>query len=34
AYVHDPDGNNIEAVNHGPVTRSVEAVIRTPASGG
>ena len=34
AYVNDPDGNNIEAVNHGLVTRSVEAVIRTPASGG
>ena len=33
AYVLDPDGNNIEAVNHGPVTRSAEAVIRKPASG-
>ena len=34
AYVHDPDGNNIEAGNHGPVTRSAEAVVRTPMSGG
>lgn len=30
AYVHDPDGNNIEAVNHGPFERSAEAVVFTP----
>jgi catechol 2,3-dioxygenase-like lactoylglutathione lyase family enzyme len=27
AFLLDPDGNNIEAVTHGPVTRSAEAVI-------
>ncbi len=31
AYALDPDGNNIEAVNHGPATRSVEAVEIRPA---
>jgi class 3 adenylate cyclase/catechol 2,3-dioxygenase-like lactoylglutathione lyase family enzyme len=30
AYVLDPDGNNVEAVYHGPATRSVESVIVTP----
>lgn len=31
AYVLDPDGNNIEAVFHGPVHRSSAAVVLTPA---
>ena len=31
AFALDPDGNNIEAVNHGPATRSVEAVEHRPA---
>lgn len=30
AYVLDPDGNNIEAVFHGPVTRSAESVVFMP----
>lgn len=30
AYVLDSDGNNIEAVFHGPVDRSADAVILTP----
>ncbi len=30
AYVLDPDGNNIEAVFHGPADRSSEAVILIP----
>jgi class 3 adenylate cyclase/catechol 2,3-dioxygenase-like lactoylglutathione lyase family enzyme len=30
AYVLDPDGNNVEAVHHGPATRSVESVVVTP----
>jgi class 3 adenylate cyclase/catechol 2,3-dioxygenase-like lactoylglutathione lyase family enzyme len=30
AYVLDPDGNNIEAVHHGPATRSAESVVVTP----
>jgi catechol 2,3-dioxygenase-like lactoylglutathione lyase family enzyme len=29
AYLLDPDGNNIEAVHHGPVTRSAESVVFT-----
>lgn len=29
AYVRDPDGNNIEAVWHGPADRSVESVVFT-----
>jgi catechol 2,3-dioxygenase-like lactoylglutathione lyase family enzyme len=29
AFVFDPDGNNIEAVYHGPVTRSAESVVFT-----
>jgi len=31
AYVFDPDGNNIEAVFHGPEKRSAASVIREPA---
>ena len=31
AFALDPDGNNIEAVNHGPATRSAEAVEIRPA---
>ncbi len=27
AYAHDPDGNNIEAVFHGPAERSAESVV-------
>ena len=30
AYVLDPDGNNIEAVYHGPAHRSAESVVVTP----
>lgn len=30
AYVLDPDGNNIEAVFHGPAARSVGAVVLSP----
>lgn len=30
AYVLDPDGNNIEAVRHGPAGRSAPSVIVTP----
>lgn len=29
AYALDPDGNNIEAVNHGPATRSAPSVVIT-----
>jgi class 3 adenylate cyclase/catechol 2,3-dioxygenase-like lactoylglutathione lyase family enzyme len=32
AYVLDPDGNNVEAVHHGPAVRSVESVVVTPES--
>jgi len=32
AFVLDPDGNNIEAVFHGPANRSAPSVIITPAS--
>jgi len=32
AFVLDPDGNNIEAVYHGPVQRSVDSVVVTPES--
>lgn len=28
-FVLDPDGNNIEAVNHGPATRSADTVVFT-----
>lgn len=31
AYVLDPDGNNVEAVYHGPATRSAQSVVVTPA---
>ena len=31
AFVYDPDGNNIEAVFHGPSTRSAESVQFDPA---
>jgi catechol 2,3-dioxygenase-like lactoylglutathione lyase family enzyme len=30
AFVLDPDGNNIEAVFHGPATRSASSVVITP----
>jgi catechol 2,3-dioxygenase-like lactoylglutathione lyase family enzyme len=30
AYVIDPDGNNIEAVFHGPADRSAESIVITP----
>jgi catechol 2,3-dioxygenase-like lactoylglutathione lyase family enzyme len=30
AYVLDPDGNNVEAVFHGPATRSARSVVVTP----
>jgi catechol 2,3-dioxygenase-like lactoylglutathione lyase family enzyme len=30
AYVLDPDGNNIEAVYHGPARRSAPSVVITP----
>jgi catechol 2,3-dioxygenase-like lactoylglutathione lyase family enzyme len=30
AFVLDPDGNNIEAVDHGPVQRSASSVVVTP----
>jgi catechol 2,3-dioxygenase-like lactoylglutathione lyase family enzyme len=31
AYAFDPDGNNVEAVFHGPSTRSAESIVITPA---
>ena len=31
AYALDPDGNNIEAVHHGPSTRSADSVVVEPA---
>jgi catechol 2,3-dioxygenase-like lactoylglutathione lyase family enzyme len=31
AFILDPDGNNIEAVWHGPATRSAPSVVVTPA---
>ncbi len=31
-FLLDPDGNNIEAVWHGPSTRSAESVVVTPTS--
>lgn len=34
AFILDPDGNNIEAVWHGPATRSADSVVITPVSGG
>jgi catechol 2,3-dioxygenase-like lactoylglutathione lyase family enzyme len=30
AYVLDPDGNNVEAVHHGPSTRSAPSVVIVP----
>lgn len=33
AFLLDPDGNNIEAVWHGPATRSAESVVVTPTGG-
>ena len=33
AFVFDPDGNNIEAVYHGPMKASAESVVITPAGG-
>jgi class 3 adenylate cyclase/catechol 2,3-dioxygenase-like lactoylglutathione lyase family enzyme len=30
AYVLDPDGNNVEAVHHGPATRSADSVVVVP----
>jgi catechol 2,3-dioxygenase-like lactoylglutathione lyase family enzyme len=30
AFVLDPDGNNVEAVFHGPATRSAPSVVLTP----
>lgn len=33
AYVLDPDGNNIEAVWHGPAARSAESVVFTTPEG-
>ncbi|HJV60787.1 MAG TPA: VOC family protein [Albitalea sp.] len=33
AFVFDPDGNNIEAVFHGPATRSAASVVITPQAG-
>lgn len=32
AYVLDPDGNNIEAVYHGPARRSAISIVITPGS--
>jgi class 3 adenylate cyclase/catechol 2,3-dioxygenase-like lactoylglutathione lyase family enzyme len=32
AYVLDPDGNNVEAVHHGPASRSAESVVVVPDS--
>jgi class 3 adenylate cyclase/catechol 2,3-dioxygenase-like lactoylglutathione lyase family enzyme len=32
AYVLDPDGNNVEAVYHGPSTRSAESIVVMPDS--
>jgi catechol 2,3-dioxygenase-like lactoylglutathione lyase family enzyme len=31
AYALDPDGNNVEAVHHGPATRSAASVVVEPA---
>ncbi|HLW13698.1 MAG TPA: VOC family protein, partial [Casimicrobiaceae bacterium] len=30
AFVLDPDGNNIEVVDHGPAQRSAASVVVTP----
>jgi catechol 2,3-dioxygenase-like lactoylglutathione lyase family enzyme len=34
AFIPDPDGNNIEAVWHGPSTRNVESVVIRPSGPG
>lgn len=34
AFLLDPDGNNIEAVWHGPAKRSAQSVVFTPVDGG
>jgi catechol 2,3-dioxygenase-like lactoylglutathione lyase family enzyme len=34
AFVFDPDGNNIEAVHHGPFKKSADSVVLTPAMPG
>jgi catechol 2,3-dioxygenase-like lactoylglutathione lyase family enzyme len=34
AYVLDPDGNNIEAVYHGPARQSAESIVVTPLDRG
>jgi catechol 2,3-dioxygenase-like lactoylglutathione lyase family enzyme len=34
AFVFDPDGNNIEAVYHGPARRSADHIVVTPEEGG
>ena len=34
AYVLDPDGNNVEAVFHGPTERSAESVVVRPRAAG
>jgi len=31
AYALDPDGNNVEAVHHGPARRSAESIVVEPA---
>jgi catechol 2,3-dioxygenase-like lactoylglutathione lyase family enzyme len=31
AFVLDPDGNNVEAVDHGPAERSAASIVVTPA---
>jgi catechol 2,3-dioxygenase-like lactoylglutathione lyase family enzyme len=33
AFVFDPDGNNIEAVHHGPAKKSAESIVITPTGG-
>ena len=33
AFVLDPDGNNIEAVHHGPAKKSAESIVITPTRG-
>ena len=31
AYIIGPDGHNVEAVYHGPMTASAESIVVTPA---
>ncbi len=33
AFLLDPDGNNVEAVNHGPSVRTAASVVITPTGG-